>query len=116
MTDSKQYPAVTPLLVAVEAVSLNYRDIRILDNKLGPGYGVPFVPGTDIAGTVLEVGANVRRVRAGDRVISNDIAGWVDGPAFSLVTNSATIAGRLARRGARSGYRCFDDRPNREQV
>jgi NADPH:quinone reductase-like Zn-dependent oxidoreductase len=36
-------------------------------------------------------------VRAGDRVISNDIAGWVDGPAPSLVTNSATIAGRLAR-------------------
>lgn len=90
-------PKTNEALVAVEAVSLNYRDIRILDNNLGAGYSVPLVPGTDIAGTVLEVGADVRRVGAGDRVISNDIAGWVDGTAPSLETNSATLAGRLAR-------------------
>ena len=90
-------PKPNEALVAVEAVSLNYRDFRILNNNLGPGYNVPLVPGSDIAGTVLEVGANVRRVRTGDRVVSNDITGWVDGAAPTLETNSVTMAGRLAR-------------------
>ena len=47
----------------------------------------------DLAGTVVEVGPNVTRLRSGDRVISNDIAGWIDGAAPTLETNTTTIMG-----------------------
>ncbi len=94
---SRPIPQSNEVLLEVEAVSLNYRDLRILEDNLGPGYRTPLVPCTDIAGTVLAVGSDVRRVRLGDRVISNDTTGWIDGAAPSLETNSATTAGRLAR-------------------
>ena len=66
-------PGADEVLVEVEAVSLNFRD-SLMENRLGAGYSVPLVPGSDLAGTVVEVGPNVTRLRSGDRVISNDIA------------------------------------------
>jgi NADPH:quinone reductase-like Zn-dependent oxidoreductase len=89
-------PGADEVLVEVEAVSLNFRDSLIMENRLGAGYSVPLVPGSDLAGTVFEVGPNVTRLRSGDRVISNDIAGWIDGAAPTLETNTTTIMGRLS--------------------
>lgn len=66
-------------------------------NRLGSGYTFPLVPGSDLAGTVVDVGAGVTRVRPGDRVISNDIDGWIDGAAPTLETNTRSILGRLSR-------------------
>jgi len=98
MLGSAPRPVAGPgqVLVKVEAVSLNFRDLLILDNNLGSGYSVPLVPGSDFAGKVEEVGEGVTRFRPGDRVISNDIAGWVDGDAPTAQTNKTTILGRLS--------------------
>jgi NADPH:quinone reductase-like Zn-dependent oxidoreductase len=49
-------PDPKEVLVKVEAVSLNYRDLLILENGLGGGYDLPLLPGSDFAGTVIEVG------------------------------------------------------------
>jgi alcohol dehydrogenase len=74
-------PALRPkpdpkeVLVKVEAVSLNYRDLLILENGLGGGYDLPLLPGSDFAGTVIEVGVEVTRFRPDDRVINTDIIG-----------------------------------------
>jgi NADPH:quinone reductase-like Zn-dependent oxidoreductase len=38
------------VLVKVEAVSLNYRDLLILENGLGGGYDLPLLPGSEFAG------------------------------------------------------------------
>jgi NADPH:quinone reductase-like Zn-dependent oxidoreductase len=74
-------PPLAPhqVLVQVEAVSLNYRDLTLVENHYGMPPTLPFTPGSDMAGTVLEVGTGVTRWRGGERVISTFVAGWLDG-------------------------------------
>lgn len=72
-------PGPGQILVRVEAASLNYRDLMLTDNAYGFTPPLPFVPGSDLAGTVLAVGAGVTRWAGGERVISTFVAGWIDG-------------------------------------
>jgi alcohol dehydrogenase len=50
-------PGPREVLVEVEAVSLNHSDILIAENGLGAIWAFPFVPGSDMAGRVIAVGA-----------------------------------------------------------
>jgi NADPH:quinone reductase-like Zn-dependent oxidoreductase len=56
-------PDPKEVLVKVEAVSLNYRDLLILENGLGGGYGLPLLPGSDFAGvaSISRYGRNAIR-------------------------------------------------------
>ncbi|KAM0261869.1 hypothetical protein ACHAQJ_002072 [Trichoderma viride] len=56
------------VLVQVEAVSLNYRDLAIPKGLYPFPMSLPVVPGSDSAGIVLAVGSKVTRVTKGDRV------------------------------------------------
>ena len=77
-------PVPTPgeheVLVRVDAVSLNYRDIGVIEGEASGG-GVPFplTPGSDLAGTVVATGSRVTRVRESDAVLGTFWAGWLDG-------------------------------------
>ncbi|PTB40420.1 hypothetical protein M441DRAFT_81126 [Trichoderma asperellum CBS 433.97] len=55
------------VLVQIEAVSLNYRDLAIPKGLYPFAINLPFVPGSDSAGIVLAVGPKVIRVAKGDR-------------------------------------------------
>lgn len=81
-------PGPGQILVRVEAASLNYRDLLVARNTYRWTAPLPFVPASDMAGTVLAVGEGVQRWRGGERVISTFVAGWLDGAApvssFSL--------------------------------
>ncbi|TFB07081.1 hypothetical protein CCMA1212_001168 [Trichoderma ghanense] len=56
------------VLVQIEAVSLNYRDLSI-PRGLYPFYiKLPVIPGSDCSGTVVATGSKVIRVSKGDRV------------------------------------------------
>lgn len=90
-------PGAHEVLVRVDAVSLNHRDLLIAEGRLGPEYVPPILPGSEFAGTVVDVGGGVTRFQVEDRVIGCDIAGWIDGPAPTGETNTATIQGRLAQ-------------------
>ncbi|PTQ12715.1 alcohol dehydrogenase [Sphingomonas oleivorans] len=68
------------VLVRVKAVSLNYRDRLFLENQGYAQFALPFTPASDLAGEVQGVGPGVTRFKAGDRVINNFTAGWIDGP------------------------------------
>ncbi len=46
-------PGPGEVLIRVANVSLNYRDLLVLDGKMGDGRAFPFVPGSDLAGTVV---------------------------------------------------------------
>lgn len=74
-------PGPGQILVRVEAASLNYRDLLVARNTYRWSAPLPFVPASDMAGTVLAVGEGVQRWRGGERVISTFIAGWLDGAA-----------------------------------
>lgn len=68
--ESKSIPAVgeNEVLVRIHAVSLNWRDAMIATNNyLSPVSG-GFVPCSDGAGEVVEVGPKVSRFKPGDRV------------------------------------------------
>jgi len=68
------------VLVKVAAVALNSRDLLVIESGLGMPLTFPFVPASDLAGTVVEAGAGVRGFRAGDQVIAAFAADWRDGP------------------------------------
>jgi NADPH2:quinone reductase len=68
----KELPTPEPgpgqVRVAVRAASLNFPDILIVQNKYQFKPPLPFVPGSEFAGTVEAVGPGVDRVKPGDRV------------------------------------------------
>ena len=72
-------PSPGEVLVRVLAVSLNARDLMMLENGMGLTVTFPFVPASDLAGVVEAVGDGVSRFRAGNRVISNFLPEWIDG-------------------------------------
>jgi NADPH:quinone reductase-like Zn-dependent oxidoreductase len=70
---------VNQILVKVGAVSLNYRDKVILEGGFGTDFSLPLTPTSDAAGTVVEVGQNVRSFKVGDRVLSHFYPRWLKG-------------------------------------
>lgn len=72
-------PGPRQILVRTEAVALNYRDLLVAQDGMGMPLDFPFVPASDMAGTVLAVGAGVTRWRPGDRVLSTFWGGWLEG-------------------------------------
>ncbi|HWA12005.1 MAG TPA: NAD(P)-dependent alcohol dehydrogenase [Burkholderiales bacterium] len=87
------------ILVRIKAASLNYRDLAILVQKYLPSLPLPYVPASDCCGEVVEVGEDVKRFKAGDRVIPIYTQGWHDGlPTLELRTQrtlGAPLAGVL---------------------
>ncbi len=73
-------PGPGQVLLQVQAVSLNFRDLLAIRHGLGMPLDQPFTPGSDVAGTVLATGTGVTRFAAGDRVINTFWGGWNDGP------------------------------------
>lgn len=67
------------VLVQIANVSLNYRDLLVLEGKMGDGRAFPFVPASDFAGVVVSCGEGASRFRSGERVISTYVPGWIDG-------------------------------------
>ena len=77
----KRQPSPGEVLVRVGAVSLNARDLMILEHGMGLDMTFPFVPASDLAGVVEEVGEGVHRFRVGQRVVNNFFPDWIDGKA-----------------------------------
>tara|TARA_R110002049_G_scaffold271684_1_gene448889 strand:- start:729 stop:1757 length:1029 start_codon:yes stop_codon:yes gene_type:complete len=78
-TREKPRPAAGEVLVRVAAVSLNYRDKMVIESGRGLSLTYPFTPGSDMAGTIVELGEQVDGFDEGDRVISVFTPDWIDG-------------------------------------
>lgn len=65
-------PKKKEVLIKIEAASLNPIDWKIQKGMLRPLYPrkFPHVPGTDVAGEVVEVGSGVENFKAGDKVVA----------------------------------------------
>ncbi len=61
-------PASGQVLIAIEAASLNYPDVLIVQNKYQMKPPLPFVPGAEYAGTIVSVGEGVTHLQVGQRV------------------------------------------------
>jgi len=61
-------PKAGEVRVAIRAASLNFPDLLIVQNKYQVKPPLPFVPGSEYAGTVDAVGEGVKHVKVGDAV------------------------------------------------
>jgi len=83
----------------VKAVCLNHRDLKILAGEYGARRPPERTPGSDGVGEVIEVGADVTQVQAGDLVTCGHFVTWLDGafsPAAFGVDLGVTVDGWLA--------------------
>ncbi|KAK5062852.1 hypothetical protein LTR84_004927 [Exophiala bonariae] len=69
----------TDCLVRMEAASLNYRDVAMLQGNYPYPFNAGLVPGSDGAGVVIAVGGHVTNLKVGDRVCTLFHQGWESG-------------------------------------
>src|SRR5579872_4610061 len=100
-------PAYGQVLVAIKAVSLNYRDLLVVTGRYNPNLPKPLVIGSDGAGEVIAVGEGVRKFKTGDRVIGAFFQNWERGEIDRDVAPSA-LGGSID--GVLATGRVFDER------
>jgi NADPH:quinone reductase len=61
--------------IRVAAAAVNYPDVLIVEDKYQISAPLPFVPGSEFAGSVAEVAGDVTDVAAGDRVTGTGLVG-----------------------------------------
>jgi NADPH:quinone reductase-like Zn-dependent oxidoreductase len=84
-------PGADEVLLRVRAVSLNFRDLLVLQGKYNPRMSLPRVPLSDGAGEIVSVGVEVTAWKPGDRVVVPFMPGWLDGELTA--EKSATALG-----------------------
>lgn len=57
------------VVIGVKACALNHLDIWVRQGMPGANIPLPHIPGSDVAGIVLETGKGVKRLKKGDRVV-----------------------------------------------
>lgn len=82
-------PGPGEVLVRVRAVSLNYRDLMLVQGRYDPRVQKPRVPCSDGAGEVAAVGVGVSGFQQGDRVVAPFFLQWMAGPPTSAAPPSA---------------------------
>ena len=65
--------------VRIHAISLNYRDLMVVQGSYNPRLAMPRVPCSDGAGEVVAVGAGVTQWKPGDRVTGIFMQNWQEG-------------------------------------
>lgn len=92
-------PGPHEVVVRVRAVSLNYRDLLVVEGSYAPRQRLPLVPASDGAGEIVRVGSAVTRVRVGERVTSLFATGFVSGEVTRdklMTTLGSPLDGMLA--------------------
>lgn len=92
-------PNVDEVLIRLRAASLNYLDLMVARGRLGHADGPSFIPGTDGAGEIVEVGSRVKGWSLGDRVVPGLMVDWASGPIrrdTSARLRGVTMPGSLA--------------------
>ncbi len=74
--------------VRVRACGVNFPDTLIIENKYQFKPPLPFSPGGEVAGEVIEVAPDVKNVRPGERVIATGLCG---GYAEEMVTEATNV-------------------------
>lgn len=93
-------PKVNEILVKMRALSLNYRDLLVINGVANWKPASPRIPVSDGVGEIVSVGENVTRVKVGDRVAGIFLPKWLDGELtvekYVLPLGGATADGVLA--------------------
>lgn len=74
--DEIPVPVISPeqILIKVFACGINFPDLLMIEDKYQVKPGLPFIPGGEVAGVVVEVGSEVKNFLPGQRVVA--LGGW----------------------------------------
>ena len=75
----RREPGYGETRVRIEWISLNRRDLLLVEGVYNPRQKLPIVPCSDGAGTVEAVGPGCDRASVGDRVVIHFFPGWISG-------------------------------------
>jgi NADPH:quinone reductase-like Zn-dependent oxidoreductase len=100
-------PGYGQVLVAIKAVSLNYRDLLVVTGRYSPNLPKPLVIASDGAGEVVAVGEGVRNFKVGDRVAGSFFQNWQRGEIDREAAPSA-LGGSID--GVLATARVFEER------
>lgn len=102
-------PAIKPneVLVKMAAVSLNYRDLLVVNGIEGWKPASPRIPLSDGAGEIVALGNKVTRFKVGDRVAGIFLPRWLDGELTS--EKYVSPLGGAAADGVLAEYVAFDE-------
>jgi NADPH2:quinone reductase len=81
-------PGPGEVLVDVRAAAVNFPDVLIMADRYQVSVPVPFIPGSEYAGVVLEAGPDAASLRPGDRVFGSTMIG---GFASRIVVPAAAV-------------------------
>ncbi len=82
-------PGPGQVQVRVHAISLNYRDLMVVQGRYNPRLAMPRVPCSDGAGEVVAVGNGVTQWKPGDRVAGIFMQKWLAGQPHASYAKSA---------------------------
>lgn len=85
-------PGPGQIVIRVRAVSLNYRDLLVVNGTYGK-ISLPLIPTSDGVGEVTAVGEGVTRWKSGDRVAATFFPDWIGGELAPERTRAARGAG-----------------------
>ena len=90
VVEEVESPPLAPgqVRIAVHACGVNFPDTLIIQNKYQFKPELPFSPGGEVAGEIIEVGADAEGVAVGDRVIAMVLCG---GYAEELCTEATSV-------------------------
>jgi len=71
-------PGPKQVLVDIKAAALNFPDALMVQGLYQVKPPLPFSPGSEFAGVITEVGAEVQRFKPGDRVIAAGLGGFAE--------------------------------------
>ncbi len=98
-------PGAGEVLVAIKAVSLNYRDLAVVTGRYPRNPAEPTIIASDGAGEVIAVGDGVTAFRAGDRVAGSFFQKWIAGP-YAREYGASALGGAIP--GVLAQFRVFD--------
>jgi NADPH:quinone reductase len=97
-------PELGPGHVRVEAASVNFPDVLVVANQYQVSVPLPFVPGSELAGTVVEVRGDVANLAVGDRVFGSTMVGaFAEEVAVAAASLTRIPDGVAARHAAAFG-------------
>ncbi|MCP2635199.1 NAD(P)-dependent alcohol dehydrogenase [Microbacterium sp. HD4P20] len=100
-------PGSTEVLVRIGALSLNYRDLLVIEGEGGWRPESSVVPISDAVGTVVAVGDRVTRFSEGDRALPVFLPFWRDG-GLTAETYHSPVGGPV-NRGMLADYVVVDE-------
>jgi len=98
-------PGAGQVLVAIKAVSLNFRDLAVVTGRYLRNTSQPTIIASDGCGEVIATGDSVTAFRTGDRVVGSFFQKWITGP-FAREYGASALGGAID--GVLTQFRVFN--------